>query len=247
MKNIIISLIVVLGLFSCKKEDKRTGIEEIDKEYQFKYKHITEEDSLYPQMQLFCNNTLNDSIYTVGLKSNKDYKLRIRGWGFNKKRIGDWYYEKVYKSGMIVTDSVVNYIVSCDKNPRNTIKKFKNNKLDRTKGYFYEMDMNKNVSVGDTLVIKLNFSYDTLAYENVGRELYIFKPLDFYNVCDALESVVDSFPILENKARMRLLMSEEDKGKNRYLGYYYLVPRKQKKKDTFTVMQVFTEINFVVK
>lgn len=242
-----IAIITCMSFLECKDKGITTGIKKIDREYKFKYKNVLKEDSLQPKMKLFYNNTLKDSIYTVGTKELGDYNIRILGWSFNQRRIGDWHYEKVYKNGKIITDSIVNYVISCDKNPRNTIKKFKNDKLDRSKGYFYEIDMNKSVFVGDTLNIRLNFVYDTLTYKNVGKELYIVMPSDFHNLCDATQSVVDSFPIIGNTAKMSLLMREEDKGKNRYLGYYYLIPKKQRKKDSFIVMQVFTEINFEVK
>lgn len=247
-KKTIISIIFVtifMSFLKCKDKAVTTGIKEIDSEYKFQYKDVLKDDSLQPQMELFYNRTLRDSIFSVGTKKGTDYNLRILGWAFNQRRIGDWYYEKVYKDGTVVTDSIINYIISCNKNPRNTIKRFKNDKLDRSKGYFYEIDMNKSIFVGDTLNIRFNFVYDTLTYKNVGKELYLFMLSDFHNLCDATRSVVDSFPIINNTSKMRLLMREEDKGKNRYLGYYYLIPKNQN--DSFTVMQVFTEINFEVK
>src|SRR5690606_17569170 len=111
---------VFLCFTNCKEKGYYTGINEIDKKYKFQYKHIVEEDSLYPRMELFCNKTLKDSIYTIGTKEENGYKIRIRGWGFNQKRVGDWYYEKIYNDGMVITDSIINYIVFCDKNPINT-------------------------------------------------------------------------------------------------------------------------------
>lgn len=246
LKKIII--IACLCFAQCKDKEISTGIEEIDKEYTFQYKDISKQDSLYPRMELFRNKTLQDSIFTVGTKEENGYKIRIHGWGYNKKRIGDWYYEKIYKDGRVITDSIVNYVISCGKNPRNSIKRFKSNKLDRSKSYFYEIDMNKNVFVGDTLNLRLNFVYDTLTYKNVGNELYIFMPSDFHNFCNAKKSTIDSFPIISNTTKIRLLMREEDRGRNRYLGYYYLIHKEQKQKDSFTsALQVFTEINFEVK
>ncbi|WKW46874.1 hypothetical protein P3875_02100 [Myroides sp. JBRI-B21084] len=245
--KIILTLTICIFFLKCNSKDNSTQIFEIDKKYKFENKNAYEfsKDSMFTRVELFYNRSLEDSVYTVGIKQEEGYLIRARGWGFKERRIGDWYYEKVYDNQRVVIDSIINYVSFCNKNPRNTIKKFKSNKLNRSKGYFYEIDMNKNVTVGDTLNIRLDFLYDTLIYKNVGRELYIFIPSDFHNLCDATQNVVDSFPVIGNTANMRLLISEKDRGKNRYLGYYYLIPKKQK--NSFTATQIFTEINFEVK
>lgn len=246
-KNSLNLIVVSVCLFfvNCKNKNLSTGIAEIDNEYKFKDTYAFKEDSLYFIKKVFFNKTLEDSIFIIGTKKQKEYTVRIHGWGINEKRIGDWYYEKVFNDGTISIDSIENYVILCDKNPINTIKRFKNNKLDRTKGYFYDVDMPKDIFVEDTLNIKFNFVYDTVTYKHVGNELYFFKPPNINDRCNASTYVIDSFPIRKNSARMQFLVGE--KGKNLFLGYYYLVPKKQKEKGMTTVTQVFTQINFEVK
>lgn len=188
-------------------------------------------------MELFCNKTLKDSIYTVGTKEDNGYKIRIRGWGINQKRIGDWHYEKIYNDGMVITDSIINYIAFCDKNPLNTIKKFKNNHIDKSSGYFYEVEMKENVFVGDTLEIKMNFLFDTVHFEKkAANTFYLFNPPSHHDYCDVTKYIVDSIPVHKNSTKMRFLIDE--KGKIKILGYYLLFPKK--KKEQFTATQVFT-------
>lgn len=233
---------------SCKKKDEiETGITEIDNTYKFSQKLIDTHstDSGYNYFELYLNKTMNDSIYSIGIQDKGSYKLRAHGWGYRKNRIGDWHYEKVYDDKKVVTDSIVNYVIECEGDLKNTVQYFKNNVLDRTKGYFYEVNMKKDVSVGDTLIIDLNYVYDTVTYQKISHELYLLKLPDFYDHCSATHFVVDSLPIIKNKSTMRLLMTE--KGKNRFLGYYYIVPKEQKDNESTTARQIFTEIKFEVK
>ncbi len=249
-KNYLLLFIAVsLILASCQEKGFTTGIQEIDNETTFskKVEFQDHKDSVYNKYEVFYNKSTEDSTYLVGTNNLNSYTLRARGWSFKQKRVGDWYYEKILNNQKVVLDSIINYVSICDTNPRNTVKKFKENRLDRSKGYFYDIDMKKNIHVGDTLLINLKFSYDTLAYRQVAQELYIFKPDSFDNFCNASQFVLDSFPIIENSARMRLVMEEEDKGKNLYLGYYYLVPKKQVSHERTSALQVFTEIKFEVK
>jgi|SRR5690554_617228 len=238
MMTIVFSLLFV----KCKNDNPITNIKGIDTNYKFISKESLVFDSIYTDVELFYLNKTKDSLYTIATAQKDNFIIRYRGWVINSRRHGDWYYEKVYKN-QIITDSIVNYIVFCDKNPINTIKKFKNNYIDKSAGYFYEVEMKENVFVGDTLEIKLNFVFDTVHFEKAANEFYIFNPPALNDYCDATKYIVDSVPVYKNSTKMRFLMDE--KGKIKLSGYYLLFPKKQR--EQFTATQVFTEINFEVK
>jgi len=248
VKNIITGfLIVVISLLfiKCKDENPSTGISEVDNEYKFINKDVfkVDKDPIYTYVELFYNKTLDDSVYTIGIKPMNGYKIRAHGWGVKEGRIGNWYYEKVYDNQKVVIDSIVNYVIYCEENPINTIKKFKNNVLDKSKGYFHEINMKKNIFVNDTLDIKIDFTYDTVAFDKIGREFYMFR-LFSNDYCDASNFVIDSFPVINKSTKMKFLV--ENKGKRKLLGYYFL--RKKNKDDSEPkALQIFTEINYEVK
>jgi len=249
--NNLISVIVICLIFnSCKKDENLlTGIDEIDRNYKFVNKGFVEfdKDSLYPFVEIYYqeNTTIEDSVYMIATKKVNDYKIRVRGWQHNG-RLGDWYHEKVYKDNRIIVDSIVNFVIYCDKNLINTIKKFKDNKLDRSQGYFYEVDVNNKLTVNDTLDIKINFEQDTNVFKEAGDEFYLFLPLPSNDYCNASKYVIDSFPINNNSTRMTFIITEKT-GKDKFLGYYYLINKIQNSDTIIKASQVFVEIDFEVK
>jgi len=243
--KVFLIVIFCLSFASCKDENILTNIEEIDNEYKFINKDVFkfDKDSIYTFVELFYNKTLEDSVYTIAINKNDDYIIRARGWGVKEGRIGNWYYEKVYNNQRVVIDSIINSIILCNHSSMNTIKKFKNNVLDKSRGYFYEINMKKNIYVNDTLDIKVNFEYDTIAFDKIGRELYLFNPPSLDNYCDASKFVIDSFPIINRSTKMKFLV--ENKGKRKLLGYYFL--RKKNRDSSSKALQIFTEISFEVE
>ncbi len=246
IKHVIFyTILIYLSFVSCKQYDFSTHIENIDNEYKFNDKKTFNysQDSAFTNVELFYSGVKGDSIYIIGTKKHKGFIARTRGWEYNGARVGDWNYEKIYNENgnAIVTDSIMNFIVYCKRNPVNTIKKFVDNKIDPTQGYFHEIKLKRNILVNDTLIINLNIFYDTTAFDKVGREFYMFKPTTIDDYCNY--SVIDSFPIVDKSSKMRFLI--ENKGKKRFFGYYYL--RKKNSNSSSDALQVFTEINFEVK
>ena len=244
----LLPLVLICCLFiKCKNSNEvLTGIEEIDSSVEFtkKFEFKNHKDSAYTNVDFFYNKTMEDSAYLIGTTEKDNYIIRARGWSFNHNRTGNWFYEKVYKNQKVIIDSIVNYVVFCERNPKNTIRRFENNILQKSKGQFYEIDMKKEVRLGDTLYIDLDFSFDTLVYQKVAREFYLTNPPNIHDLCEASKYVVDSFPVINNSTKLRFRMDQ--KGNVLMLGYYYLVPKIQPK-DNIEVQQVFTEIKFEVK
>lgn len=242
--NFWIIIILSLLFIKCKNDSYLTKIDEIDENYNFLIRESSTFDSIYTNVELFYLNDTKDSIYTIATAKKDKYIDRARGWVINSKRYGDWYYEKVYNNQIII-DSIVNYVAFCDKNPINTIKKFKNNYLDSLQGYYHDIELKNNVFLNDTLSIKINFNYDTIHFQKVASEFYMFNPPSVNDYCYADKYVIDSFPIHNNSTNMSFIM--DGKGKTRFLGYYYLIPKKQRHKKFVEQLPVFTEINFEVK
>lgn len=228
-----------------------TDIDKIDQQYKFSQKEIIsfDKDSIYTRGELYFNKSLEDSTYMIGKKQKSGYEIRVHGWKYKGNQIGDWYYEKVYDEGKVAIDSIINFIAYCDTNPINTIKKFKHNELDRTRGYFYEVDVNDKLSEGDTLRIDLQFWHDTTRFEKrVGNTFFIFLPQSKSNYCNSNKHVIDSFPIRDNKANLRMIAPE--KGKYTLLGYYILFDKKQSLQlhdSLIKAYEVHVEMNFEVK
>ena len=239
-----ITLVMIYFLFAnCTKKNIKTNINQIDSEYTFLHYHNDEIDSTH--LEFFYNNNAKDSTYIIATIPKDNYIFRGRGWTLKEKQIGDWYCEKVYKDNVVI-DSILNYVLICDKSHLNTKKIYKNGKVDKNKGFFYEVDMKDQISVGDTLSIEMNFFNDTIVFDKRISPLILFKPENIKDYCNFSEFSLDTLPIINNTTSMKFLI--EEKGKVKILGYYYLFPKKQPKDSEMTdALQVFTEIDFEVK
>lgn len=244
-------MMMIVLLISCQhQENFKTGIQAIDENYEFTGKEVIslDERSIYTTGDCFYNSSLGDSVYMIGKKYEDGYEVRAHGWSDTGNKVGDWFYEKYYNDGRVEVDSILNYVVSCDKNTINTIKKYKNNQLDKNQGYFYELDINKKLHEGDTLEIDLRFWHDTIRFQKrAGNTFFFFLPQDKTNYCDT-NTLIDSFPVRENTVSIRTITPE--KGEYKVLGYYILFdkePPPPTNDSLIKVTQVIVEMDFEVK
>lgn len=246
-KNSIFIIVISFVFIQCDNKTIITKIEDIDSKYKFTAieRFNFDRDSLYPYVELFYLSKYKDSVYVIGTKKMKDYTIRSRGWSYRDNKVGDWYYEKVYSNQKIKADSVINFVSFCGEYVINTVKKFQNDSLNKFEGYAYDLKFKKDIRVNDTVDIKLEFVYDTIMFKRISNEFYIFKPKSLKDYCDSSNYVIDSFPIVNNTAKMKFQVDEI--GEIKILGYCYLL-NKQNVNDTIKRAQkIFTEINLEVK
>ena len=237
-------LIILISFFltKCKKEDNSTGILKIDNHYKFSHKESFKinNDTLNTEVYLFYLNK-SDSIFIIEGKKSNENLLKAYGWSNNKGKIGHWHYEK-FSDNKFKTDSVVNYVNNCNEQLINDLKIFDNDRISKSKGYFYEIKMNNNIKIKDTLKINIELFYDTIAFEKPLKTFSIFKPINNDNFCNASDRVIDKFLIDNNKIEMNFLIDRI--GNHTFYGFYYLPYKSQIEKDKISTKQIFIKMNF---
>ncbi len=237
-------LIIFISFFltKCKKEDNYTGILKIDNQYKFSHKESfkIKNDTLNTKVDLFYLNK-SDSIFMIEEKKNNDYLLKAYGWSNNMGKIGHWHYEKLLDN-KFKTDSVVNYVNNCNEQLINDLKIFDNGTINKSKGYSYEIKMNNNIKIKDTLKINIELFYDTLAFEKPLKPFFIFKPINKNDFCNASNLVIDKFLIDNNKIEMNFIIDRI--GNHTFYGFYYLPYKNQIGIDKISTKQIFIEMNF---
>lgn len=238
ISSIIVVVVLILIGSSCSKENNiRTGFKNIDDNNKFNKKFTVDNDSLSKNITWYFKSSNQDSIYSVVIDSNR---YLSRGWLYKDIAIGDWYYG-AYPDDKL--DSIVNYIMFCEKRNKNTIKKFTDNKLKDRLGNYHDIKFDETeVMLNKPIDVKMNLFMDTNLFKE-SLQFYIFKEnhliIDF---CNFENYERDSLPFINNS--IEFMITPTSIGRNTIQGYYLLLYNN--KEDEFSVKPVFFDLNIDV-
>ncbi|WP_413514105.1 hypothetical protein [Myroides odoratus] len=238
MNSLKITLLVMSFLLYACDNRKTTGYSEIDQNYTFKQKERIERDDVVLNRYLF--DSKSDSVYSIITDSKG---VVSRGWTYNFRRIGDWYFEHNQQ-----IDSIYNYINYCGGiHHVNTIKYIVNDKSQFTKGYWHEFIYDKtDIKQNKAFNFEIKINYDKELYKE-NLMLFLFHD-EVYNAdyCDFKKFTKDSMPSFGDDF-YNVRITPKDRGTNNIQGYYLLMPKKQLEKDIIGLKPVFFREDFEVK